>query len=333
MPVRHDILYESATTVIQVIIMTINSLDMTTAGFTRSLSTASVKISYSVKVTGDALDSAAVQAALTGANAQSQIVDTLSASNQGYIVSAVTDATVTTMSPTASPTAKPVAVPTPAASSTPTFRPSSRPTPSPVPDAAPSSSPISLIPTCFAGSETVTMQNGDVKAISEIQVGDVVLAADASGKTSFSSVVYVPHGPNEYSVNFVHITTSGHHDVKMTPNHIIPAGLCGSNLPLVYASKVSAGDCIMTVTGQEVVDSVAIVPGNGVYTIVTNEEYLVVNGIIASPFGANHMMANLYYNMHRVGFAVAPTLIASVLLQSVNEKFGLIIPLFGPSSL
>ena len=36
--------------------MTMNSLDMTTAGFTRSLSTASVKISYSVKVTGDAVD-------------------------------------------------------------------------------------------------------------------------------------------------------------------------------------------------------------------------------------------------------------------------------------
>lgn len=303
--------------------MTVNSLDMTTAGFSRSLSTASVKISYSVKVTGDALDSAAVQAALTGPNVQSQIVDTLSASNQGYIVSAVTDAAVTTMSPTAFPTAKPVAT------STPTFK----PTPSPIPDAAPSSSFISLIPTCFAGSETVRMQNGDVRPISEIQVGDVVLAADASGKTSFSSVVYVPHGANEYSVNFVHITTSGLHDVKMTLNHIIPAGLCGSALPLVYASKVSAGDCIMTVTGQEVVDSVSIVQGKGVYTIVTNEEFVVVNGIIASPFGANHMMANLYYNVHRVGFALAPTLMASVLLRSINEKLGLIIPLFGPVSL
>lgn len=177
------------------------------------------------------------------------------------------------------------------------------------------------------------MQNGVVKPISEIQVGDVVLAADASGKTSFSSVVYVPHGANDYSVNFVQITTSGLHDVKMTLNHIIPAGLCGSALPLVYASKVSAGDCIMTVTGQEVVDSVSIVQGKGVYTIVTNEEFVVVNGIIASPFGANHMMANLYYNMHRVGFAFAPTLMASVLLRSINEKFGLIIPLFGPVSL
>lgn len=299
--------------------------DMSTTRYlARSLATASVKILYSVKVVGAALTSSAVQTTLMGPSAQSQIVNTLSASNQGYVITAVTDATVATLSPTASPTATSTAAP------------------SSVKTAAPMSAPSAILPTagsvtdphsCFAGSESVTMQNGEGKLISNVQVGDIVLAADASGKTSFSPVVFVPHGANENTANFVHITTVGLRDVKMTFNHIIPAGLCGSALPLVYASKVSVGDCIMTVAGQEVVESVTIVQGKGVYTIVTNEEFVVVNSIIASPFGANHMMANIYYKAHRLGYAFAPALMAAALLQSINEKLGLFIPLFGPVSL
>ena len=59
--------------------------------------------------------------------------------------------------------------------------------------------------------------------------------------------------------------------------------------------------------------------GEGVYTIVTNEEYVVVNGIIASPFGANHMMANMYYNIHRMVYASAPMLLSYPWLNRANE--------------
>lgn len=59
------------------------------------------------------------------------------------------------------------------------------------------------------------------------------------------------------------------------------------------------------------------------------QEYLVINGIIASPFGANHMMANLYYNIHRLLFMLKPTLSSSSFLQNINEELGLLIPLFG----
>ena len=82
---------------------------------------------------------------------------------------------------------------------------------------------------------------------------------------------------------------------------------------------MSVGDCIMTVTGEERVTSVENVSGEGVYTVVTNAEYIVVNGIIASPFGANHMMANLYYNVHRMVYASAPTLLKLSWLSQANE--------------
>ena len=143
-------------------------------------------------------------------------------------------------------------------------------------------------------------------------------------------MVYIPHRKNKQSTLFTHITTVSGGDVKMTQNHILPSGVCGSSpLPLIYASEVSAGNCIMTVSGEEKVYMVEKVQGEGVYTIVTNEEYVVVNGIVASPFGANHMMANIYYNIHRFLYAISPSLLASTFLHSTNEGLGIIIPLFG----
>lgn len=95
---------------------------------------------------------------------------------------------------------------------------------------------------------------------------------------------------------------------------------------------VILGDCIQTISGQEKVTSVETAKGEGVYTVVTNEEFIVVNGIIASSFGANHMMANLFYNIHRFIYAISPSFLTSSLLHSANEGLGLMIPFFGPSN-
>ena len=132
-------------------------------------------------------------------------------------------------------------------------------------------------------------------------------------------MIYVPHDPNTERSYFVHMTTDSGRDVKMTPNHILPAGVCGTSLPLIYASAVLVGNCVQTVLGQEKVLMIEMTQGEGVYTIVTNEEFIVVNGIIASPFGANHMLANLYYNVHRFIYASAPTLLTLPYLHSANE--------------
>ena len=182
---------------------------------------------------------------------------------------------------------------------------------------------------CFSGSETVTLDSGDVKFISDVVVGDRVLAADSDGQTIFSDVVFVPHGSNKQSAIFTQISTEDGRDVKMTHNHILPAGVCGNVLSLVYASKVTVGDCIQTASGQERVSKIDFVRGEGLYTIVTKEEYIVVNGIIASSFAVNHMMANLYYNMHRIIYSLSPVLLASKMVHSLNEGMGMFIPLFG----
>ena len=154
------------------------------------------------------------------------------------------------------------------------------------------------------------MENGQTKAISEVQVGDRILSADVQGKTSFSDVVYVPHSANTIEAMFVVLTTESGRSVKMTTNHILPAGQCGAAMSVRRADAVSMGDCVMTVDGAEKVMDMVTMQGKGIYTVVTNEEYLVVNGIVATPFGGiNPTLANIYYNLHRLMYALMPKMV------------------------
>ena len=59
-----------------------------------------------------------------------------------------------------------------------------------------------------------------------------------------------------------------------------------------------------------------LLPSN---SLTLPQEYLVVNDIIASPFGVSHMMANLYYNIHRIVYATAPKLLSYPWLNRANE--------------
>ena len=75
----------------------------------------------------------------------------------------------------------------------------------------------------------------------------------------------------------------------------------------------------MTVTGEETVSTVGTILAEGLYTIVTKEEFIVVNGFVSSPFAHNHIAANLFYHAHRFLYTAAPQLLLSPLLRSVNE--------------
>ena len=157
---------------------------------------------------------------------------------------------------------------------------------------------------CFAGTELLILENGATKALSEVAVGDRVLTVNAqTGAHVYSDVVYLPHGKNTARTTFTVLATEAGRDLKMTANHVLPAGACTSPttaLPAVAASTVAAGECVETVSGRERVVSVSTVQGEGIYTAIAMEELLVVNGIVATPYGGvNPTLANVYYNLHR----------------------------------
>ena len=45
----------------------------------------------------------------------------------------------------------------------------------------------------------------------------------------------------------------------------------------------------------------------------------MVNGIVASPFAMNHMLANMFYNVHRALYAVSPGILGIPSLRRLNE--------------
>ena len=175
------------------------------------------------------------------------------------------------------------------------------------------------------GSEMVTIENGETKAMADVQVGDRVLTVNAKGEQVYSDVAYLPHGRNEEQATFAQVSTESGRDLKMTMNHILPAGTCAlSTLPLVAARQVTVGDCVQTVTGREQVVTVGQVEGKGIYTVIAMEELIVINGIIATPYGGiNPTLANIYYNMHRLAYATLFKQSSSVLSMMMMQVQGL----------
>ena len=159
-------------------------------------------------------------------------------------------------------------------------------------------------------TEMVHLASGEHKSLAEVQIGDHILTINAQGEQVFSPVVYKPYGRNEHYATFTTITTESGRDLTMTSNHMLPAGACGSTatLPLVAAVDVTVGDCVQTVSGQEQVVFINKIEGKGIYTVIAMEELIVVNGIVATPFGGvNPTLANIYYNLHRVMYSMTPT--------------------------
>lgn len=112
---------------------------------------------------------------------------------------------------------------------------------------------------------------------------------------------------------------------------------------LVAASEIMVGMCVRTVEGQERVagnrrvrrgasrlSKSRLGPGDdscedsapGLYTIVTTQPYVVINGIVASPFAGNHVVPHAFYNIHRLFHMWAPGLVPLLWLQRATEVFG-----------
>lgn len=140
------------------------------------------------------------------------------------------------------------------------------------------SSDDSASPSCFAGSELILLENGQYKKISDISIGDIILTADKNYNLSYSPVIFLPHEKNNIETQFIQITSNKNNTIKLTPEHNIIA-----NNKVIYASKVNIGDTLQTVNGSEIVKDISIVKDFGIYTAITENEFIIVNNIIASP--------------------------------------------------
>ena len=165
--------------------------------------------------------------------------------------------------------------------------------------------------------------------MSEVKVGDEVAVASMDGnRAGFSPVVFVPHGSNMKKEIFFHITTETGRNIKMTADHLIMGGPCNNNkdLPLIQADSIDVNDCVQTIAGPERIVSVSTVTSRGVYTVITKYDgLLVVNGIFASPFAGNHVIASSFYSIIRILHTVVPSAVGTDLFNQVVNVLGDII--------
>lgn len=157
--------------------------------------------------------------------------------------------------------------------------------------------------TCFLGTETVELENGENKMISQATVGDRVLTYNPSTQHfKYADVVAVPHAKNDIYSQLIKIILVTSEELNVTPDHLIFAGPCeeDSTFALKKASSLQRGFCLMNKYGERVaIAGINLFQGQGLYTLVTKEEFIVVNDFVCSPFGHNHLMVNTFYKMHR----------------------------------
>jgi len=180
--------------------------------------------------------------------------------------------------------------------------------------------------TCFSSTDTVQMENGATKYISDLVVGDRVLSWDnVNSKPTYTDVVYLPHAKNDIESTFVNVEVASGSSLKMTQSHLILAGDCAapsSSFALKASASLTTGECVQSVDGVVAIKSISKVKDIGIYTFVTNDEFVVVNGIVASPFAVNHFVVNKFYNIHRAIYAVSPALLTSTGASCLTTGIG-----------
>lgn len=72
------------------------------------------------------------------------------------------------------------------------------------------------------------MQSGEERAISEVKVGDRILAADVNKRQAFADIIALPHGHNNDKANFLKISTT-ENSLKPTISFLlVSAALCSN---------------------------------------------------------------------------------------------------------
>ena len=145
---------------------------------------------------------------------------------------------------------------------------------------------------CFPGTSLVTLEDGAPKAFKDLEVGDMIMTADRDGVIIASPVIFLPHTKNVIRGKMDCLTTVEGKSLCVTSKHLLPD--CGGNLQNVRAFKV--GDCVRTIDGTELIASVTKEDTIGIYTAVTTNEFIVADGIVASPFSEADGIAHAFFN-------------------------------------
>jgi len=152
-------------------------------------------------------------------------------------------------------------------------QPSSGPTPNPTePPAGGGSQP------CFPGDATVELENGLRVAMHDLQLGDRIRTADAS----FSEVYLFGHRMPDATADYLRIITDldDASSLRLSPGHYLPIdGVLKPAKEIRLHSVLTLGD-----GRKATVAAVVLEAARGVYSPITLQGDLVVDGVLVSSY-------------------------------------------------
>jgi hypothetical protein len=174
---------------------------------------------------------------------------------------------------------------------------------------------------CFSGDSTIYLEGNITKQMKNAAIGDKILSYSMrENKFVYSPIVAIPHDTNNIISKFVQIQTSSGNKLKLTPDHFIPIMKSTDiSFNLITAKDISLGDTIITVDGKETVTAVSDFDCEGIYTVVTLEEFIVVNNIVASPYALFHYLGHVYYSIHKFLYKVNPDIVKHHFFGKLNK--------------
>lgn len=131
-------------------------------------------------------------------------------------------------------------------------------------------------PTCFPHDSTITLEDGTVKSMGDLQLGDRVQVAPGE----FSDVFMFSHRDAEVKASFVQLMTESGAYLHITAGHYMYV-----NDQLTAAGAVRTGDTVYTENGKvSKVCNVSSTLKAGIYNPQTVHGDIVVNGILTSTY-------------------------------------------------
>ena len=160
---------------------------------------------------------------------------------------------------------------------------------------------------CFPGESSVRLINGEVKIMSDLDIGDHVLAYDViTDQFVYSPVILFSHREPEVTTTFLSVKTSNGRNLFLTKNHLVHVFrrttseiLDSSNneihetntkVKTLFAGDLQRGDSL--ITSPSPADNITVVHSaivalqsierQGVYAPVTHIGTIVVDDVVAS---------------------------------------------------
>ncbi|CAF1252130.1 unnamed protein product [Adineta steineri] len=149
---------------------------------------------------------------------------------------------------------------------------------------------------CFAADSFVTLSNGKLKQINELQSDDIVFAYNDQTKTIVTTpiITMLDNRPNQFAM-FKHLTTVSGQELSLTSSHLLLTDIHG----YIMAKNIRVGMNVFVMNNNgllsnETISNVIDIVKQGYIAPLTQEGTLIVNNIVASCYATinNHYLAH-----------------------------------------